>query len=82
MSQRLPAGLGAQLARCIGFAVQDDEGLPLGTVAWVRYGSRVDCPDVLVVRRRGVLGGRGRVEIPTDHVTRVDPGARTVTLAG
>jgi hypothetical protein len=47
----------------------------------VRYTTRADCPDVLVVRASRVFGVRDRLaEISTDHIDHVDPSARTVTL--
>jgi hypothetical protein len=53
----------------------------MGKVAWVRYGSRTDCPDTLVVRAVGSLSVSSRTaEISTDRVHEVDPAQRTVTL--
>lgn len=80
---RCPSGspIGDRLARCEGYAVRSGRGEDLGKVGWVRYATRADCPDVLVVRASGLFGVRNRLaEISTDRIDRVDPSARTVTL--
>jgi hypothetical protein len=80
---RCPAGssIGEKLARCEGYVVRSGRGEDLGKVSWVRYTTRADCPDVLVVRASRVFGVRIRLaEISTDHIDHVDPSARTVTL--
>jgi hypothetical protein len=77
-----PSPIGEQLARCDGFVVRERDGRTIGRIAWLRYASRADCPDVLVIQRRGRLGGRaGITEIPADRVVQVDRAARTITLA-
>lgn len=78
----MPSAIGDRLARCGGFTVRSPKGEEFGKVVWVRYTSRADCPDVLVVRASRLFGARTRVaEISTDRVGNVDPSARTVTLA-
>src|SRR5438045_1835863 len=79
---RRPLSIGEQLARCDGFLVRGRDGRTLGTIAWVRYASRADCPDVLILQRRGRFVGRARnTDIPSRLVADVDSAARTVTLA-
>jgi hypothetical protein len=45
------------LSRCVGFLVVSADGMRIGTVVELRYGSRLDQPDELVVRA-GRLGHR------------------------
>jgi len=45
------------LSRCAGFLVVSGDGMRIGTVVELRYGSRLDQPDELVVRA-GRLGHR------------------------
>jgi hypothetical protein len=79
---RVTGTIGEKLARCGGYTVRDPGGKPLGKVAWVRYTTRADCPDTLVVRAVSSLSVRSRTaEISTDRVHEVDPTLRTVTLA-
>lgn len=79
---RVTGAIGDKLARCGGYIVRDPGGRALGKVAWVRYTTRTDCPDTLVVRAVSSLSVRSRTaEIPTDRVHEVDPTLRTVTLA-
>jgi hypothetical protein len=76
------SSIGQKLARCGGYTVRSGRGEKLGKVAWVRYTTRADCPDVLVVRTGRLFGARAHLaEISTGRVDRVDPPARTVTLA-
>lgn len=75
------SSIGEQLARCGGYTVRDATGVSVGKVAWVRYATRADCPDTLVVRAGKVFAARNRfAEIPTDRVETVDASARTITL--
>jgi len=74
--------LGEKLARCAGYSVRSAAGESVGTVAWVRYETRADCPDALVVRAGRVLTSRDRLKhIPTHRVDQIDVPAQTVTLA-
>jgi hypothetical protein len=65
------------LGRCAGFTVEAD-GRPCGRVEWVRYGSRVDRPDALVVRR-GRLRRRLFV-VRADDVLEIDPWLERVVV--
>ncbi len=81
--RREPRPIGEQLASCGGYLVQGPDGQPVGRIAWVRYTTRADCPDTLVVRRAGRFGGRRRIaDIPSDRVMNVNASDRTVTLVG
>ena len=74
--------LGEKLARCAGYSVRSAAGESIGRVAWVRYETRADCPDTLVVRVGRVVTSRDRLKhIPTDRVDQIDVPAQTVTLA-
>ncbi len=78
---RTRISIGEQLARCDGYTVRGRDGRTLGTIAWVRYASRADCPDVLIIRRRGRFAGRARItDIPSHLVATIDSAAATVTL--
>jgi hypothetical protein len=65
------------LAHCQGFTVEGPEGR-LGTVADVRFLSRLERPDVIVVRT-GLLGRR-RFSVPVDEVEEVVPDEQRVVL--
>lgn len=65
------------LSRCEGFRVESPEGR-IGTVEGVRYGSRADRPDALVVRAG--FFGRRRLTIPVDQVERINARERVVVL--
>jgi hypothetical protein len=65
------------LGRCIGFTVEAD-GRPCGRVEWVRYGSRIDRPDALVVRR-GRLRRRQFI-VRADDVREIDPWLERVVV--
>jgi hypothetical protein len=65
------------LAHCHGFAVERG-GRRLGVVTDVRFRTRVDRPDEIVVRR-GVLR-RGSVTLPVGEVAAILPRRRTVEL--
>lgn len=74
--------IGERLAGCGGYTVRTTTGESLGKVAWVRYATRVDCPDTLVVRLGNVFGARHRIaEISSGSVEAVDATVRTVTVA-
>ncbi len=74
--------IGEKLARCNGYAVRGAGGETLGRVAWVRYATRADCPDTLVVRAGSLFAARNRLEdIATDRIKEVDTSSRTITLA-
>lgn len=69
---------GYGLVRCHGFDVEAN-GRPIGVVEEIRYGSRVDVPDLIAVR-----GGRLRQRlllVPATQVERVDLRARRVQLS-
>jgi hypothetical protein len=61
------------LARCQGFRVESPTGR-LGTVVGLRWESRVDRPDRLVIRTRF----RHEREIAIESVERIDPNGRVV----
>lgn len=78
---RATGTIGEKLARCAGYTVHGPGGDKLGKVAWVRYATRTDCPDTLVVRAaRSRKVHSGTAEISTNRVDEVDPALRTVTL--
>ena len=69
------ADLDYWLGRCEGFQVLEPSGR-LGTVVGLRWESRVDRPDRLVVRTRL----RHEREVPVEAVERIDPSARVVLV--
>ena len=77
---RSPWGLDRSywLCRCAGFAVEDGERR-VGHVQDVLFESRLDRPDVLIVRTGGLH--RTRLHIHVDDVATVVPGERRVVLA-
>jgi hypothetical protein len=58
------------LGRCTGFTVEA-EGRPCGRVEWLRYRSRLDRPDALVVRHGRLR--RRRFIVPAEDVREIDP---------
>jgi hypothetical protein len=58
------------LGRCTGFTVEAN-GRPCGRVEWLRYASRVDRPDALVVRTGRLR--RRRLIVRADDVREIDP---------
>ena len=77
--RRLRAALGRGLAGAEGFRVVGSGGERVGWLDHVRYERHADYPDVLVVRRRGLLSGRRRL-IPFGAVEAVRPEERTVIV--
>ena len=77
-SLRERAALGRLLASAEGYAVFDQEGRHLGRIDHVRYESRTDRPDEIVVRR-GRLWKRELV-VPFQAVAAVDRTTGTVRL--
>ncbi len=67
------------LGRCTGYRVEAPGGR-VGTVESLRFGSRHDRPDFLVVRA-GALRPRF-VVVPVDDVEEIVPARRRVVLAG
>lgn len=67
-----------QLTRCEGFRVEAD-GQRLGIVAEVRFGSRVDVPDLIAVRVRR-LGGHRLLLVPVGEVAAIDPHVGVIRL--
>jgi hypothetical protein len=65
------------LGRCTGFTVEAD-GRPCGRVEWLRYGSRLDRPDALVVRRCRLR--RRRFIVRAEAVREIDPWLERVYL--
>ena len=65
------------LARCEGFDV-DAPGGPVGFVEGLRFGSRIDCPDVLEVR--GGRFGRQLLLVPIDEVDEIHLADRCLVL--
>ena len=65
------------LCRCEGFRVDSPTGR-LGVVAGVRFGSRLDRPDELVVRG-GLLGNR-IIIIPVSEIVDVRPPEERIAL--
>jgi hypothetical protein len=65
------------LCRCQGFRVDSPAGR-VGLVEEVRFGSRLDRPDTLVVRT-GLLGSR-LLGVPVDKVERVVPRQERLVL--
>lgn len=74
-----PVRFGADywLSRCVGFRIDWPDGH--GTVEEVRFGSRHDRPDVLVVRTGRVR--RRRLLVATDDVASLLPRERSVRLS-
>lgn len=68
-----------RLSSCVGFAAFDPGGR-IGVVADLRYGSRSDRPDFLVIRRG--LVRRRRISIPVEQVVEIDTAARKVVVHG
>jgi hypothetical protein len=68
-----------RLSHCAGFAAYDPGGR-IGVVANLRYDSRSDRPDFLVVRR-GLLRRR-MISIPVEQVVEIDMAARRVVVHG
>ncbi len=66
------------LSRCVGFRV-DWPADGRGTVEEVRFGSRHDRPDVLVVRVGGRLRPR-RLLVPAEAVDALSPRERRISL--
>ena len=64
------------LRRCDGFEVVSPEGR-LGYVEEVRFGSRIDRPDVIVYRSRL---RRRLVVVPTSEIDRIEPERERITL--
>jgi hypothetical protein len=65
------------LSRCHGFTVEDDDGF-VGVVQQLEYRTRVDAPDILLVRQ-----GRFRhrtTRIPTTAVTDIWPREHELVL--
>jgi hypothetical protein len=58
------------LGRCTGFTVEA-EGRPCGRVEWLRYGSRLDRPDALIVRHGRLR--RRRFIVRAEDVREIDP---------
>ena len=71
------ADLGYWLARCEGFRVEAPAGR-LGTVSALRWESRADRPDRLVVRT-GLLNRR-ELELQPAEIERIVPGQKLVVL--
>lgn len=65
------------LSRCQDFHVLSPEG-PIGVVQEIRYGSRQDRPDVLIVRS-GLFGRRVLV-IPVERVQEIIPREQRIVL--
>jgi hypothetical protein len=65
------------LARCDGFDVEAPEG-PVGFVEGLRFGSRIDCPDLLEVR--GGRFGRQLLLVPIEEVDEIRLADRCVVL--
>ncbi len=65
------------LCRCEGFRVESPEGR-VGVVEEVRFESRHDCPDVIVVR--GGLFGARQLLVPVANVDEVVPREEKVVL--
>jgi hypothetical protein len=68
-----------RLSSCVGFAAFDPGGR-IGVVADLRYGSRSDRPDFLVIRRG--LVRRRRISIPVEQVVEIDTAGRKVVVHG
>jgi hypothetical protein len=66
------------LCRCAGFAV-DDGDRRIGHVRDVLFESRLDRPDLLVVRSGGLH--RSELRVPVEDVETILPGERRVVLA-
>lgn len=69
----------SRLSSCVGFAAFDPGGR-IGVVAELRFGSRSDRPDFLVIRR-GLLRRR-RISIPVEQVVEIDMADRKVVVHG
>jgi hypothetical protein len=67
------------LRNCEGFRVERADGGRVGVVEGVRFGSRADRPDVLVVRAG--LFGRRELEIAAAAVREVVPREKRVVVA-
>jgi hypothetical protein len=65
------------LTRCDGFDVEAPEGL-VGFVEGLRFGSRIDCPDLLEVR--GGRFGRQLLLVPVEEVDEIRLADRCVVL--
>jgi hypothetical protein len=65
------------LTRCQGFAVEA-AGVHLGVVTEVRYASRADIPDLIVVRTGHLR--HGLLLIPVEQVEGIDVSARLLEL--
>ncbi len=65
------------LMRCEGFTVRLD-GRTAGVVEELRFASRLDRPDVLVVRRRRL--SRRRLLVPAGDVADIDPRGRQILV--
>lgn len=65
------------LMRCEGFTVRLD-GRTAGVVEELRFASRLDRPDLLVVRRR--RPPRRRLLVPTEDVEEIEPRARRILV--
>lgn len=63
--------------RCEGFCVESPDGR-IGFVAELRFSSRIDRPDELVVHA-GLLGRRILI-VPVSEVTEIRPGQRRIVL--
>lgn len=68
-----------RLSSCLGFAAFDPGGR-IGFVADLRYGSRSDRPDFLVIRRGRVR--RGKISVPVEQVVEIDMAGRKVIVHG
>jgi hypothetical protein len=68
-----------RLSRCVGLAVFDPGGR-IGVVAELKFGSRTDRPDSLVVRK-GRLRRRW-IRVPVEQVVEVDLQQRRVLVHG
>ncbi len=67
------------LCRCEGFLVKSAEGMRIGRVVELHYGSRLDQPDELAVQT-GRFGLRLLV-YPAEAVRSIQPGERRLILA-
>lgn len=72
-----PAQRSYLLARCQGFEVESPDG-PIGIVEGLRFGTRIDQPDVIEVR--GGRLGRQLILVPVEHVEDVRVSDEIVVL--
>jgi len=76
---RRQAELGRLLAATRGYRVLASDGTHVGWLDYVRYERHADPPDIVLVRRGGLLPGRRRA-FPFSAVEAVRPGTTTVVL--